>query len=71
MNKCLFNKENKGYMIPTKTWLKPLSKLIIKKNNPNTVGLILLSELLNKEKLIVKITPNYNKKIIIIDKILQ
>lgn len=71
MDKCLFNKNNKGYVIPITDWLKPLEKLLIKKNNPNTVGLIMLSELMKKEKVIVKITSGNNKKIRFIDKILS
>lgn len=70
MDKCLFNKNNKGYIVPTKEWLKPLGELIIKKTTPNTVGMLMIAELIDKEKIIVKITSSYNKKLMIFGRLL-
>lgn len=63
MSKCAIN-SNKQYIIPTRNWLKPIEEFIT--GDSNTAGLIMLGELIDKEKIIVKITKNVNNKIIIL-----
>ena len=60
--KTISNKsKDKKYIIPTNEWLKPLKPL--KKDDINSRSLIMLSKLVDKEKVVVKITKNidYNK----------
>jgi len=64
---CLRNK--KGYIIPTKEWLNPISKFI--PSDLNNDSMLILSNLMKKEKVIVKITDQNNNKIIYFDKILK
>ena len=65
---CLKN-NNKEYIIPTEKWLNPLSKLIT--SDLNNDSLLILSKLMKKEKVIVKITYGNNKKVIYFDKIVK
>ena len=62
-------KFNKQYIIPTTKWLNPISKFI--SEDINNDGLMILSNLVKKEKVIVKITSKKNRKIIYLDKILK
>lgn len=60
--KTISNKtKNKKYIIPTNEWLKPLKPL--KTDDINSRSLIMLSKLVDKEKVVVKITKDidYNK----------
>lgn len=66
MSLCVIDEKTKYYLIPTKKWLKPIEPLII--DDSNTSGLLMISELIAKEKIIVKITIGNNKKIRIIGK---
>jgi hypothetical protein len=59
----------KEVIVPTNTWLNPIKKLISKQ--VTTAGLLILSELLNKEKVVVKITKMNSKYLLIITKILS
>jgi serine/threonine protein kinase len=52
---CLKNSETKKYIIPTDKWLKPLGPLI---TSISTRGKIILGEMSNKNKVVVKITKN-------------
>ncbi len=70
MEKCPLS-NNKRYITPTTDWLKPLNEFIVNLDNSNTIGMLILAELVKKEKIIVKITSNFNKKLMIIDKILS
>ena len=63
LSKCHIT-EQKQYIIPTKNWLKPVEPLIIE--DSNTAGLLMIAKLVNEEKVIVKITKNKNKKIIVL-----
>jgi hypothetical protein len=49
------NNEIKEYVIPTKSWLVPIEKLMID-NDINTRGKIYVAKLLEKDKILVKIT---------------
>lgn len=64
MSTCIIDEKTKYYLIPTKKWLKPIEPLIIE--DSNTAGLLMVSEMIEKEKVIVKITKGSNKKIKII-----
>ena len=68
MSKCAKD-ENKQYIIPTQKWLKSIEQLIT--TDPNTSSLVMIGELIDKEKVIVKITRNKNKKIKLFSKILN
>lgn len=61
--KCPNLDKVKEYVIPTKHWLKPLEKLIIKKGESNQNGLLYISELINKGKILVKVTKGNFKNI--------
>ena len=63
MSKCLTD-NNKKYIIPTQKWLQSIEKLITP--DSNTAGLVMIADLIDKEKVIVKITKNKNKKILIL-----
>lgn len=65
--KTISNKsKDKKYIIPTNEWLKPLKPL--KNDDINSRSLIMLSKLVDKEKVVVKITKNIDyKKINIIN----
>jgi len=52
---CLKNSETKKYIIPTDKWLTPLEPLI---TSISTKGKLILSEMANKNKVVVKITKN-------------
>jgi hypothetical protein len=62
-------KINKYYILPTNSWLKPLESLIT--DDIQTHGLIMLAENINKEKVIVKLTKEYNKNVIKINKMIK
>jgi hypothetical protein len=65
---CLKN-DKKEYIIPTKNWLNPISKFITE--DLNNDSLLILSNLMKKEKVVVKITNGDNKKLIIFNKMLK
>jgi len=62
--KCLSNKKNKAYVIPTNEWLKPIKPLIIESSDAE----IILAKLVDKEDVLVRITKNNNNKLEIINK---
>jgi hypothetical protein len=51
--KCLKDSETKKYIIPTNDWLIPLKPLI---TSISTKGKIMLAKMIDKEKVIVKLT---------------
>ncbi len=55
MSKCAIN-ANKQYIIPTRNWLKPIEEFIT--SDTNTACLIMLGNLIDKEKVVVKITKS-------------
>lgn len=61
MTGCLVDEKTKYYLIPTIKWLKPIEPLLIE--DLNTAGLLIIGKLIEKEKVIVKITNGNNKKI--------
>ena len=64
---CL--KVDKHYVIPTIKWLIPISELV--SEDINNDGLIILSNLIKKENVLVKITQKKNRRLIYFDKILK
>jgi hypothetical protein len=55
--KTISNKsKDKKYIIPTNEWLKPLKPL--DSEDINSRSLIMLSKLVDKEKVVVKLTKN-------------
>jgi hypothetical protein len=62
-------KKNKIYIIPTKDWLKPLEFLIT--TDITTKGTLFISELLNEEKILVKITKGKNYDLKNLNKLLK
>ena len=64
MSGCIIDEKTKYYLIPTKKWLKPIEPLII--DDSNTAGLLMIGKMIEKEKVIVKITSGNNKRIKII-----
>lgn len=61
--KCLSNKDNKAYVIPTNKWLKPIKPLF----NISSDADIILAKLVDKEEVLVRITKNSNNKLEIIN----
>lgn len=61
--KCLKNSDNKAYIIPTNEWLKPIKPLITESSDAQ----LILAEMLNKEKILIRITNNNNKRLSIIN----
>uniref|UniRef100_A0A6C0HVI5 Protein kinase domain-containing protein n=1 Tax=viral metagenome TaxID=1070528 RepID=A0A6C0HVI5_9ZZZZ len=59
--KCPYDDVAKNYVIPTGKWLEAINKLKI--DDINTSGTIIISELLEKEKVLVKVTTNKNVKL--------
>lgn len=59
--KCPYDEKNKQYIIPTKSWIEPL-KLFISED-VNTKGILFISRLIKKEKILVKLTFGRNKKL--------
>lgn len=60
MTKCVVDEKTKYYLIPTLKWLKPIEPLILE--DSNTAGLLMIAAMVEKEKVIVKITKGKNKK---------
>jgi hypothetical protein len=56
---CIKDSETKKYIIPTNEWLKPLKPLI---TSINTKGKIMLANMVNKKKVVVKLTQNVDLK---------
>ncbi len=59
--KCPYDDNAKDYVIPTKTWLRAIEQL-----NPNDIsvkGQIITAELINKEKVLVKVTSGKSAKL--------
>ena len=54
--KCPNLDKVKEYVIPTKHWLKPIEKLIIKHGESNQTGILYITELINKSKILVKVS---------------
>lgn len=67
MNKCTI--KNKKYGIPTKDWLVPISKLM--SDDMASQGMILMARLIDKEKVIVKISNEHMNKLYVINSVLQ
>jgi hypothetical protein len=61
--KCLSNKNNKAYVVPTNKWLKPLKPLFFESSDAD----IMLAKLVDKEEVLVRITKNNNNKLEIIN----
>ncbi len=61
--KCLSNKSNKAYVIPTNKWLKPLKPIFFESSDAD----IVLAKLVDKEEVLVRITKNSNNKLEIIN----
>ncbi len=59
--KCPYDEKTKQYIIPTKSWIEPL-KLFISEDI-NTKGILFISKLVQKEKILVKLTFGRNKKL--------
>jgi hypothetical protein len=57
--KCLKNSETKKYIVPTNEWLKPLKPMI---TSISTKGKIILAKLVDKEKVVVKLTKNVDTR---------
>ena len=56
---CLKSSETKKYIIPTDIWLKPLEPLM---TSLSTKGKLIIGQMANKEKIVVKITKNIDLK---------
>ena len=61
--KCLKNSKTKAYVIPTKSWLQPIASLITNSSNASTI----ISKLLDKEEILVRLTSNNNMKLPLIN----
>lgn len=59
---CPNEKNRKEYILPTKSWLVPIKELI--NSDPKTVGRIFISELIERQQIIVKITFGRNNKLV-------
>jgi serine/threonine protein kinase len=57
--KCLKDSETKKYIIPTNEWLKPLEPLV---TGISTKGKMMLAKMVNKQKVVVKLTKNVDIK---------
>ena len=60
--KCISNKQNKAYVIPTNDWLKPIEPII----TDSVEATMILAKLIDKEKVLVRITNNSSNKLKII-----
>jgi hypothetical protein len=60
--KCLTDKKNKAYIVPTNEWLKPIEPLITELSDAN----IILARLIDMEKVLVRLTNNSSNKLKII-----
>jgi hypothetical protein len=56
------NEQNKNYFIPTKDWLVPTAELLTFDNKSK--GLLIVSNLLKKKEIIVKVTKGRNDKLL-------
>lgn len=65
--KCLSNSNKKAYVIPTNDWLKPIKPLITNSSDAHQV----IARMVDKKNILVRITTNSNKKLGIINKLLQ
>lgn len=59
--KCPIDETTKNYIIPTGSWLKAIEQLNV--SDLNTTSTIFLSELLEKEKILVKVTSDKKSKL--------
>ena len=59
----------KQYIIPTKSWIKPLELYITE--DLNTKGVMIISKLIEREKILVKLTFSRNKKLKKINNLLK
>lgn len=59
--KCPYDGNTKNYIIPTGKWLKAIETLST--DDINTSGTVIISELLEKEKVLVKITTDKKNKL--------
>lgn len=66
---CLKDTITKKYIIPTDKWLQPLKPLVV--NDINTDGFIMIGKLIEKEKVIIKISQGYKPLIIKINKLIK
>ena len=67
--KCPYDDINKNYIIPTKSWLKALKEL--NTEDISTHGKIIVSELLEKEKVLVKVTDKKIAKLRDINRVIK
>ena len=61
--KCLKNSDTKAYIIPTNEWLQPIESLITGSSNAKIIS----AKLLDKEKILVRLTANNNKRLPLIN----
>ena len=62
--KCLKNTDTHAYVIPTDKWLTPIKPLISSSSNAQKI----IARMLQKEKILVRVTNNNNKRLSIINK---
>lgn len=62
--KCLKNSETNAYIIPTNKWLQPLKQLITNSSDATNI----ISRMVDKEKILVRLTNNKNNKLGLINK---
>jgi hypothetical protein len=62
-------KKNIQYIVPTTEWLEPIKELM--HDEIGNDGILIISKLLAKEKIIVKITRGINNKIVVINNLLN
>ncbi len=62
--KCLKNSDTKAYIIPTDEWLQPIKPLITNSSNAHNI----ISRMVDKEKILVRLTNNNNKRLPLINK---
>ena len=56
--KCLKNSETNAYIIPTNKWLQPIKPLITNSSDATNI----ISRMVDKEKILVRLTNNKNNK---------
>jgi thiamine kinase-like enzyme len=59
--KCPYDDKTKQYIIPTKSWIEPLKLFIYE--DINTKSILFISKLIQKEKILVKLTFGRNNKL--------
>ena len=67
--RCVYDRKEKKYVLPTHNWLKPYREHITEDLNED--GLLMVSGLMNREKILVKITDGNNRNIITFNNMLN